>query len=108
MFVLRPARNLEVDRADEIVTVVEIDLDLLLAECVCQKLLRMVDEYLKASRRILTQVMKNHDHPFFDFLQYFHPTTRIDFPELCFNHLLRRLRTVCAGFHRLSELGQST
>ena len=57
MFVLRPARNFKVDRADEIIFFVEIDLDLLLAECVLPE--TPPDSTSSESHRGYSAVMKD-------------------------------------------------
>src|SRR5438552_19008107 len=82
VFVLGPASNFEIDRADKIVPVIEIYFDFLLAIGLRQKGVRVVDQFLKPSCRIFAELVEYHDHRHLDVLKNLGPTTGIDLPTL--------------------------
>src|SRR5690242_5789500 len=106
VLVLCPPGHLEVDRAHEIVPVVKIHLNLLFPICFCQKLLRIVYELLIPSRRILAEIVKDHDHAGLDLLKNFSRTVGENLPKFGLDHLFRWLRSLLAGLDRLCKLGQ--
>ena len=104
----RPARDFKIDRADKIIPVVEIYLDLLLAIGLCQKGVRIIDQFLIPSRWIFAEVMKDHNHPYFHLLKNLGPTTGIDLPKLGLDQVLRRFLAILPRLDGLRKLRQPT
>ena len=88
----RPATDLEIDRADEIVPVIKIHFDFLLSIRRREKRFRRVHQSLIAARWIFAEFVKHHDHAGLHFFQKLGRTTRVNFPELCVDLFPRRLR----------------
>src|SRR5690349_13888103 len=107
VLMFRPPSHFKVDRAHEIVSMIEIHLNFLFSVCLCQKLFWIVYELLITSRRILAEVVKNDDHAALDLLKDFSRTMRKNLPKFGLDHLLRRLRSVFTGVEGLGELGQA-
>ena len=92
MFMLRPAADFEILRADEIVSVIKIDLDLFLSIVLRQKFFRLIDQRLVSAGSLFTQFYEGHDHPGLDLLQDLGRTARINLPELRLDLLFGRFR----------------
>src|SRR5690349_6323782 len=106
MFVFRPSRHFEVDRAHEIVAMVKVHFNLLFPVRFCQKVLWIVYEFPIPSRRILAQIVEHDDHACLHFLNDFRGTMGIDLPKLGLDHLFRRFRALLPRVKGLSKLGQ--
>src|SRR5437867_3868655 len=88
-----PAGDLKVDRADEILAQIKVELDFFLSVVFRQELLRVIDQFLVRARLVLPQLHEADDHPGLDFLQDLEPTLGKDLPELGLDLVGRGLRT---------------
>ena len=72
-FVPRPSPDLEIDRADKIIPVIEIHFDFLFSIVCREKSIGCLDQTLITPCGILAQLVEYHDHADFDFLEEFWP-----------------------------------
>src|SRR5256885_1861659 len=94
LLVLGPTSHLKVDCTDEVLALIKVHFDLLLAVGPGQELLRVVHQLLVLPRLIGSQFHKAYDHPGLNLLEDLHPAAREDLPKLGVNGLPRRLRSL--------------
>src|SRR5690348_15840046 len=81
VLMFRPPSHFKVDRAQEIVSMIEIHLTFLFSVCLCQRLFWIVYELLITSRQILAEVVNNDDHAALHLLKDFSRTMRKNLPK---------------------------
>src|SRR5689334_672669 len=105
-FMSRPSGDLKVNRADEILAVIEIHFNLLLSISLGEKLFRMIDQFLESSRWVGPEFNERHNHTRLHLFQNLRPTARKDFAKLGVDFVLRRLATFLPRHDLVRKFGQ--